>query len=129
MASRRRELTQVSGLDTAASGKPSQRFALPKGVSFWAAAAILSLPFAANTAASPLYRVYQAQYRFSATTLTLLFTVYIAVLCVTLFFLGSLSDYLGRRPLLTSIGQGALGAVTDCVAARFRCGVCLLSGR
>jgi hypothetical protein len=36
MASRRRELTQVSGLDTAASGKPSQRFALPKGVSFWA---------------------------------------------------------------------------------------------
>jgi hypothetical protein len=33
MASRRRELTQVSGLDTAASGKPSQRFALPKGVS------------------------------------------------------------------------------------------------
>ncbi len=109
MASRRRELTQVSGLDTAASGKPSQRFALPKGVSFWAAAAILSLPFAANTAASPLYRVYQAQYRFSATTLTLLFTVYIAVLCVTLFFLGSLSDYLGRRPLL--IAGLATGAV------------------
>lgn len=30
---------------------------------------------------------------------------------------------------LTSIGQGALGVVTDCAVARFRCGVCLLSGR
>jgi hypothetical protein len=29
---------------------------------------------------------------------------------------------------LSSIGQGALDAVTDCAAARFRCGVCLLSG-
>ena len=35
-----------------------------------------------------------------------------------------------RRILaLASIGQGVLGAVTDCAAARFRCGVCLLSGR
>ena len=30
---------------------------------------------------------------------------------------------------LASIGQSALGAVTNCAAARFRRGVCLLSGR
>lgn len=69
-------------------------------MSFWAAAAIAFLAFAANTAASPLYRVYQAQFRFSATTLTLLFVVYIAVLLLTLLFLGSVSDYVGRRPVM-----------------------------
>jgi hypothetical protein len=55
--------------------KPLRRVALSTGVSFWAAAATAFLAFAANTAASPLYRLYQAQFRFSATTLTLLFTV------------------------------------------------------
>jgi hypothetical protein len=57
-------------------------------VSFSVAAAIAFLAFAANTAASPLYRVYQAQFGFSATTLTLLFTVYIVVLLATLLRLG-----------------------------------------
>jgi MFS family permease len=73
---------------------------LPPRLSFWAAAAIAFLAFAANAAVSPLYRVYQVQFGFSATTLTLLFTVYIVVLLVTLLFLGSLSDHVGRRPVL-----------------------------
>jgi predicted MFS family arabinose efflux permease len=63
-------------------------------------AAIAFLAFAANAAASPLYRVYQARLHFSTTTLTLLFTVYVAVLLVTLLLLGSLSDYLGRRVII-----------------------------
>jgi MFS family permease len=78
-------------------------------VAFWAAATIAFLPFAANTAASPLYRVYQVEFRFSATTLTLLFTAYIAVLLVTLLFFGSLSDYVGRRPvMLAGLAAGAI---------------------
>jgi MFS family permease len=90
--------------------KPSRRSTLSRGASFSAAAAIALLGFAANTAASPLYRLYQAQFRFSATTLTLLFTVYVVVLLVTLLFLGSASDYLGRRPVL--LAALALGAVS-----------------
>jgi MFS family permease len=78
-------------------------------VSFWAAAAIAFLAFAANTAASPLYRVYQGEFGFSPTTLTLLFTVYIVVLLVTLLFLGSVSDYVGRRVVM--LAGLALGAV------------------
>lgn len=59
--------------------------------------------------ASPLYRVYQARFGFSATTLTLLFAVYIIALLVTLLFLGSVSDYLGRRPvILAGLAVGAL---------------------
>ena len=52
--------------------------------------------FFASAAASPLYGVYQAQFHFSATTLTAVFAVYVLVLLVTLLFFGSLSDYLGR---------------------------------
>ena len=71
-------------------------------------AAIGLLAAATNAAASPLYRVYQLQFRFSATTLTLLFTVYVVVLLVTLVFLGSASDYLGRRPaMLAALALGA----------------------
>lgn len=55
--------------------KPLRRAILSRGVSFWAVAAIGLLAAATNAAASPLYRVYQLQFGFSATTLTLLFTV------------------------------------------------------
>src|SRR5438270_12976272 len=73
--------------------RPSRRVTLSPRASFWAAAAFAFLAFAANTAASPLYRVYENQFRFSATTLTLLFTVYIVVLLATLLLFGSVSDY------------------------------------
>jgi MFS family permease len=94
--------------DQAVSGKPKRRLVLPEGVAFGAMAAIADLAFAAQSAASPLYRVYQEQFRFSAITLTLLFTVFIVVLLVTLLFAGSLSDYVGRRPVvLAGLVSGA----------------------
>ena len=98
--------------DQAVSGKPKRRLVLPEGVAFGAMAAIADLAFAANNAASPLYRVYQEQFRFSAITLTLLFTVNIVVLLVTLLFAGSLSDYVGRRPVVLAglvAGAAAFG--------------------
>ena len=91
--------------------KPLRRATLSRGVSFWAAAAIAFLAFASNTAASPLYRVYQLKFGFSATTLTLLFTVYVAVLLLTLLFLGSVSDYVGRRPVMLA---GLAAAAVAC---------------
>src|SRR4051794_33363 len=90
----------------------SRRPALSTSMSFWAVAAIAFLVFAANAAASPLYRIYQARFGFSATTLTLLFAVYIAVLLLTLLFLGSVSDYAGRRPVMLAgliVGAAACG--------------------
>src|ERR1051325_6566867 len=90
----------------------SRRPALSTSMSFHVAAAIAFLVFAANAAVSPLYRIYQAQFGFSATTLTLLFAVYIAVLLLTLLFLGSVSDYLGRRPVMLAgliVGASADG--------------------
>src|SRR3954451_21860780 len=107
---RRHELPEVNTSGDAIRDGQSRRFLLPEGLSFWAAAAIAFLAFAANAAVSPLYRVYQVQFGFSATTLTLLFTVYVVVLLVTLLCFGSLSDHVGRRPVLfAGLAVGAVG--------------------
>ena len=100
----------MSAPATAANEKPSRRATLSRRASFWAAAACAFLAFAASTAASPLFRVYEDKFSFAATTLTLLFTVYIVVLLGTLLLFGSLSDYTGRRTvMLTGLVLGAAG--------------------
>jgi MFS family permease len=73
---------------------------LPKAAAFWTLAALFLMLFFASAAASPLYRVYQAQFHFSAATLTAVFAVYVLVLLATLLFFGSVSDYLGRLPVI-----------------------------
>src|SRR5690349_5078570 len=98
----------MSALSTQVRGKRRPRATLSRGVSFWAVAAIGLLAAATNAASSPLYRIYQVQFQFSATTLTSLFAVYVLVLLVTLVVLGSVSDYLGRRPVM--LAALALGA-------------------
>ena len=88
------------------------RAALPRAAGFWLVAGVLFLLLFASAAASPLYSVYQAQWRFSATTLTAVFAVYVLVLLLTLLVFGSLSDYLGRRRVIAvalAAGAGACG--------------------
>ncbi len=78
----------------------SKRRTLPGTAAFWILAGMFLVLFFASAAASPLYGVYQAQFHFSATTLTAVFAVYVLVLLVTLLIFGSLSDYLGRIPVI-----------------------------
>ena len=81
---------------------------LPRAAAFWLVAAALFLMLFASGAASPLYGVYQAQWRFSATTLTAVFAVYVLALLLTLLVFGSLSDYLGRRRVIAvALAAGA----------------------
>src|SRR3954447_862686 len=90
----------------------SRRPALSTSMSFRVAAGIAFLVFAANAAVSPLYRIYQAQFEFSAATLTFLFAIYVAALLLTLLLFGSVSNYVGRRPVLLAgliIGAAACG--------------------
>ena len=54
----------------------------------------------ASSAPSPLYVIYQAEWDFSALTLTGVFAVYAVALLSALLVAGSLSDHLGRRPVL-----------------------------
>jgi hypothetical protein len=79
---------------------------------FWLVAGVLFLLLFVSGAASPLYDVYQAQWRFSATTLTAIFGVYVLAFLVTLLVFGSVSDYLGRRGVIEVAlvaGAGACG--------------------
>jgi MFS family permease len=79
----------------------SVRRTLPRSVSFWTVAGTTAALLAASSAPSPLYPVYQAQFGFSSTTLTAIFAVYVLALLASLLTVGRLSDYLGRRPVLT----------------------------
>jgi hypothetical protein len=100
----------MSAPATVANEKSSRRVTLSRRASFWAAAAFAFLAFASGAAASPLYRVYENEFRFSPTTLTVLFVVYIVVLLGTLLSFGSVSDYTGRRiVLLVGLALGAAG--------------------
>ena len=73
-------------------------------------AGVLFLLFFAAAAPSPLYGVYQAQWRFSAITLTAVFAAYALLLLVTLLVFGSVSDYLGRRRVILAGLAMAAGA-------------------
>jgi MFS family permease len=97
---------------TRAARRNAQRPTLPRAAGFWLVAGVLFLLLFASAAASPLYGVYQVQWRFSATTLTAVFAVYVLVLLLTLLVFGSLSDYLGRRRVIAvalAAGAGACG--------------------
>ena len=92
------------------TGNHSGRWTLPRAAAFWILAGLFLMLFFASAAASPLYPVYQARFGFSAATLTAVFAVYVLVLLVTLLFLGSVSDYLGRLPvILTALVLSAAG--------------------
>lgn len=55
---------------------------------------------AASSAPTPLYRLYQQTWQFSPVTLTLIFATYAFTLLASLLIIGSLSDYIGRRPII-----------------------------
>jgi hypothetical protein len=76
------------------------RRTLPGAAAYWILAALFLMLFFASAAASPLYPVYQVKFGFSAATLTAIFAVYVLVLLITLLFFGSVSDYLGRLPMI-----------------------------
>ena len=78
--------------------KTSRR--LPKGFAFaGSATAFVSLYLAAG-APTPLLTYYQQQWDFAAPLLTLAFAVYSGGFLLALLTAGSLSDHIGRRPVL-----------------------------
>lgn len=60
------------------------------------------LLMAATSAPSPIYPLYLQRWGFSVTVLTVVFAVYVAGLAAALLTVGSLSDHLGRRPVLVA---------------------------
>ena len=60
------------------------------------------LMMATASAPSPIHPLYRERWGFSVTMLTVIFAVYVAGLLGALLTVGSLSDHLGRRPVLVA---------------------------
>ena len=71
-----------------------------RSTAFWTVTVVLLLVLAASGVPSPLYRVYQQEFGFSAGVLTVVFGVYAFALLTALLVVGALSDHIGRRPVL-----------------------------
>ncbi len=79
--------------------KTAGRF--PPGLAAAVHTVTLTTFFAASSAPTPLYRLYQASWAFSPMLLTTIFSAYALALLVSLLSAGSLSDYIGRRPVIS----------------------------
>jgi MFS family permease len=81
----------------AARTKPRR---LPEGAAFALLAAVLFAFFFAASAPTPLFVVFQHAWHFSSSMLTVAFAIYAIALLVSLLVAGSLSDHIGRRPVV-----------------------------
>lgn len=83
---------------------------LGRSAAFVVAGAATTAMLAGSGAPSPIYPIYQQLWHFSPATLTLIFAVYVFALLGALLTVGSLSDHVGRRPVVA--GGLALLAVS-----------------
>jgi predicted MFS family arabinose efflux permease len=81
---------------------PTSRRHLPPVLAFYLQASIVVTLLAASSAPTPLYSVYQREWAFSPITTTVVFGIYALAVLVALLTVGSLSDHVGRRPVLLS---------------------------
>src|SRR5713226_5339382 len=88
-------LTQASTRSTL-----GPRLRLGPRVAFYLQASIIVSFLAGSSAPTPLYATYQAKWGFSPITVTVIFGIYAFALLAALLTLGSLSDHVGRRPVV-----------------------------
>lgn len=79
---------------------PARVGRLSPTVTFYLLASIVLFFLAGSSAPTPLYMVYQAAWGFSPVTVTVIFGIYALAVLATLLTMGSLSDHIGRRPVL-----------------------------
>ncbi|KQO62663.1 MFS transporter [Curtobacterium sp. Leaf261] len=75
---------------------------------FWIIAAMLLVSVASSAVPSPIYPVYAAEWHLTPIMLTGVFAIYVLGLLASLLTAGSLSDHVGRKPVLFA---GAVGVV------------------
>jgi hypothetical protein len=105
----------------------SVRWRLPDRAAFLVLASVVVTFLAGSSAPTPLYATYQQEWHFSPVTTTVVFAVYAVALLCALLTAGSLSDHVGRRPVilvaiavqvLTMAVLAAAGGVPELVAGR-----------
>src|SRR5216110_1815544 len=98
-----------STVPQAAAGNHSR---LQGRAAMWVAESAICVSYILSTLPTPLYVIYRQTFQFSQIMLTVIYAVYVVGTVTTMFFLGRLSDQIGRRPVvLISLGIAAAGAV------------------
>ena len=107
-----------SVLDTSvAAAKPVWRLRLSRPAAFWLIAYMFAVTMLGTTLPTPLYVIYQAQFHFATSLITLIYAVYAVGVLVALLGAGRSSDQVGRRPVLAAaIGLSIASAVTFILA-------------
>ncbi len=72
----------------------------PHPAARWYLSMLLMTFLGVSAVPTPMYPLYQQAWHFSAATLTLIFAIYPFTLLVTLLIFGSISDYIGRKPVI-----------------------------
>jgi len=94
------------------TSRRGNRALVRSGAVMWVAGAAICASYILSTLPTPLYTTYQKAFHFSQIMLTVIYAVYVVGTVATMFFLGRLSDQVGRRPVvLISLGIAAGGAL------------------
>lgn len=93
-------MSSGTSLETPRTPAAHGRFKLPPGVAFAGYAVTFISLYLAAGAPTPLLPFYQEQWHFPAAVLTLAFAVYAIGFLAAMLTVGSLSDHVGRRPVL-----------------------------
>ena len=106
----------VDCLDPSFAGaKPPWQLSRP--TAFWLIAYAFAIIMLGTTLPTPLYVIYQAQWHFPTSLITLIFAVYAVGVLAALLGAGRSSDQVGRRPVLAAaIGLSIISAVTFILA-------------
>jgi MFS family permease len=83
-----------------ADAPPSGRSERRHGTGFWLAGYVFAITIAFSAVPAPLYVLYQARDHFGALLVTIIFSVYALGVAASLFLVGHVSDWLGRRRIL-----------------------------
>jgi MFS family permease len=93
------------------AARPIWRLSRP--VAFWLIAYAFAVTMLGTTLPTPLYVIYQAQWHFPTSLITLIFATYAVGVLAALLGAGRSSDQVGRRPVLAAaIGLSIVSAVT-----------------
>ena len=83
-------------------GRRPWRIRLGSRAGYWVVALALLFTMATSTLPTPLYVLYQRRDHFSSFTVSVVFAVYAAGVIASLFLVGHVSDWLGRRRVMAA---------------------------
>ncbi|MGN6446733.1 MFS transporter [Amnibacterium sp.] len=114
------------------SSPPAPATRLPAGAAFWTTAAVFLAAMAFTTIPTPLYAIYQQRDGFPTWVVTVVFAAYAVGVALSLYLVGHVSDWVGRkRPVLVALVLELIAAVLFAlvptvpvlIAARFLTGL------